>query len=424
MKNRDVLQHNVYAAACGLLALSVCAAHANSEPRLVAITAGSCNSDSWGSRISSDGAVVVGTSANNNPNRYDRPFLWRGPDNATFPPGINDFHIYFNAMYPFDVSDDGRVIVGETVRLIDGSSGWSYEYSRWTWTWPNRFEPGNYDAISGDGTTFVMYDRPAAIVRAGQYIPLGSLPERATSKAIAISRNGTVVCGVATQDASGAAALPFRWTRDLGMTALQLPVWSAGGAATAMSNDGRFIAGLVQSHLGQTTIVRWDASNSVTPLFDLNIDPSCISVRAISDDGRTIVGNLSLCSPPQSPFFWREGVGLRALGDEVRRVGLPQSASFDPRTVTDMTADGRTFIGAGNGVPSVGSCAGLLLTGGYLVTLPCLSDYNANNSVDFFDYLDFMQDFSDEAPKADLTGDGVVDLFDYLPFVEAFDRGC
>jgi hypothetical protein len=55
---------------------------------------------------------------------------------------------------------------------------------------------------------------------------------------------------------------------------------------------------------------------------------------------------------------------------------------------------------------------------------PCPADFNGDSTVDFFDYLDFVQVFSVESPSADFNGDNTVDFFDYLDFVAAFDAGC
>jgi hypothetical protein len=56
---------------------------------------------------------------------------------------------------------------------------------------------------------------------------------------------------------------------------------------------------------------------------------------------------------------------------------------------------------------------------------PCLAaDFNGDNQVDFFDYLDFVQAFDNEADSADFNGDNQVDFFDYLDFASAFDSAC
>ncbi len=50
------------------------------------------------------------------------------------------------------------------------------------------------------------------------------------------------------------------------------------------------------------------------------------------------------------------------------------------------------------------------------------ADYNGDGVVDFFDYLDFVDDFSGGMLDADFNEDGVIDFFDYLDFVDAFAR--
>ncbi len=59
-----------------------------------------------------------------------------------------------------------------------------------------------------------------------------------------------------------------------------------------------------------------------------------------------------------------------------------------------------------------------------MVPSPCDADFNEDGSLDFFDYLDFVDTFSALQPEADFNRDSVVDFFDYLDFVDAFSRGC
>ncbi len=56
--------------------------------------------------------------------------------------------------------------------------------------------------------------------------------------------------------------------------------------------------------------------------------------------------------------------------------------------------------------------------------LLCAADFNADGTVDFFDYLDFVAGFSAGESTADFNSDGVIDFFDYLDFVAAFSQGC
>ncbi len=54
----------------------------------------------------------------------------------------------------------------------------------------------------------------------------------------------------------------------------------------------------------------------------------------------------------------------------------------------------------------------------------CAADFNCDGTVDFFDYLDFVDAFSSLEDNADFNGDSIVDFFDYLDFVDAFSVGC
>ncbi len=54
----------------------------------------------------------------------------------------------------------------------------------------------------------------------------------------------------------------------------------------------------------------------------------------------------------------------------------------------------------------------------------CAADFNCDQGVDFFDYLDFVDEFSSQSPAADFNGDSSIDFFDYLDFVDEFSIGC
>lgn len=52
----------------------------------------------------------------------------------------------------------------------------------------------------------------------------------------------------------------------------------------------------------------------------------------------------------------------------------------------------------------------------------CPSDWDLDGDVDFFDYLDFVDQYA--GGSADFNRDDVTDWFDYLDFVQAFAAGC
>ena len=61
---------------------------------------------------------------------------------------------------------------------------------------------------------------------------------------------------------------------------------------------------------------------------------------------------------------------------------------------------------------------------GALAPIPCQADFNYDCGIDLFDYLDFVDAFSTNAPEADFNQDDVIDFFDYLDFVAVFSQGC
>ena len=72
--------------------------------------------------------------------------------------------------------------------------------------------------------------------------------------------------------------------------------------------------------------------------------------------------------------------------------------------------------------------SGMMMDGTYHAFLAtpftCTADFNGDSSVDFFDYLDFVNAFSTGDVRADFNHDGAIDFFDYLDFVDAFSVGC
>ena len=59
---------------------------------------------------------------------------------------------------------------------------------------------------------------------------------------------------------------------------------------------------------------------------------------------------------------------------------------------------------------------------GVSLLVTALGDFNSDGSVDFFDYLDFVDAFTQSTNTADFNVDGSIDFFDYLDFVDAFTR--
>ncbi|MBM4108497.1 MAG: hypothetical protein FJ255_06750 [Phycisphaerae bacterium] len=54
----------------------------------------------------------------------------------------------------------------------------------------------------------------------------------------------------------------------------------------------------------------------------------------------------------------------------------------------------------------------------------CLADWNLDGTVDFNDFLAFLNDFNAALPRADLNADGTIDFNDFLVFLNLFSAGC
>lgn len=54
----------------------------------------------------------------------------------------------------------------------------------------------------------------------------------------------------------------------------------------------------------------------------------------------------------------------------------------------------------------------------------CPADLTGDGIVDFGDYLEFLNLFDAQDPRADFDGDGIVAFSDYLDFLNRFDAGC
>ncbi len=116
----------------------------------------------------------------------------------------------------------------------------------------------------------------------------------------------------------------------------------------------------------------------------------------------------------------REGDNIQLAPGDVRTI----SALWLASTGNSSGADGRgSQIGGGETIVAQlafvqGGNAIVQIFGG------CSADFNADDQVDFFDYLDFVDAFSQNDARADFNSDGEVDFFDYLDFVDDFSTGC
>jgi len=71
----------------------------------------------------------------------------------------------------------------------------------------------------------------------------------------------------------------------------------------------------------------------------------------------------------------------------------------------------------------IGDVCGTVTTAKATVTV-CAVDLNCDRFVDFSDYLEFLNRYDTQDPRADLNKDGFVDFTDYLEFLNLYNEGC
>jgi uncharacterized membrane protein len=299
------------------------------------------------------------------------------------------------------VSDDGRLIVGGT---NSGAMLWRPEG-------PTVLGPGYCEDVDATGAVvvgelltfhgFVAF----AYFTTGALIDLPPAEGDLESLAFAVDASGALAVG----STSGPSTRACLWNTTGGPpTILDSPALLA--CAKDISGDGRVIVGYSFDGTSNAA-VRW-----VDGVYEEIIPAEMGAVATgVSSDGRVIVGTASHFG---GAFVWDAVHGARSLQLIVPSDRLNPTVLWLERA-TGISDDGRKIVGTGLAADTLDSFA-------WEIELPadCVADFNADLTVDFFDYLDFVSAFDADDPRADLDTNGSIDFFDYLDFVAAFDAGC
>jgi probable HAF family extracellular repeat protein len=151
--------------------------------------------------------------------------------------------------------------------------------------------------------------------------------------ASAISDDSRVVVGTGS-DFGRATWQPFRWTRDTGVTSIDVP--QSNAHATGVSGDGRVIIGTSVdfNHLTGARVFRWTETNGLEFLPSLH-SRGDHRPTGVSYDGSVIVGT-AWTDDGYRAFRW-------TAEDSARPIEVPQG--FSASTAADTSADGRFMIG-------------------------------------------------------------------------------
>jgi uncharacterized membrane protein len=390
--------------------------------------------------VSGDGRVIVGGSITGGGgfSQQFSPFRWTQEE------GIRALVTEFGSTVAAAVSSDGSVIVGYADFGVFSPLG--AQAFRWTQTTGvvllgdlpggniasfGRAMSSDGSRIAGIGASALGTEAFVLDVETAAFTPLGALsPNPFASFAVGMSGDGTVVVGASSTPVTTQSA--FRWTAAGGMQALGLPQVPTGvvpaSNALAISRDGQVIVGQARNMTsGQGgEAFRWTQAGGYEFLGDLPGGAFQSFAYASNADGSVIVGRASVqgtCGPfgcgsfPRA-FIWTRASGMQDLPELLRSKGLDLTGwrLDEARGVSD---DGRVIVGTG--LNPRGQIEGWVAD---LGAAECRADFNANGTLDFFDYLDLVAAFDASEPASDYDGNGTIDFFDYLDFVDDFAAGC
>jgi len=248
--------------------------------------------------VSANGAVIVGGGDALNTNPLTG-FRWTADEGAQPVEALPASHLCHVA----GVSGDGAVVVGTCLQVNNTAFRWTASMGSVAL---GRFGTGSNQqsaalAISMDGSVIVGAGHPAltgAVMWSADGSPtiLGKLPGDAAGAATAVSRDGSVVVGSSTDNAGTSRA--FRWTQQTGMVDLGNSVSGLlGSFASSVSGSGNIIVGWGPTANGDVALI-WDTDHGLRPL-DVALEADyqtqitgwkLTQATAISDDGRTIAG--------------------------------------------------------------------------------------------------------------------------------------
>jgi hypothetical protein len=189
--------------------------------------------------------------------------------------------------------------------------------------------------------------------------------------------------------------------------------------ALAVSDDGSTVVGF-----SGFRAFRWTADSGMVELGELPGGSSSHWAVAVSENGSVIVGSCSAAGRRRA-FIWDESNGMRELQSILVGLGIDLSG-WTLEAATDVSADGRTIVGGGQN-PNGQTEAWIAFLGDPLPP-PCPGDVNGDRVIDLSDLATLLAHFG--APSGatpadgDLDGDTDVDLSDLTVLLANFGATC
>lgn len=299
--------------------------------------------------ISADGNTATGYS--DNAASQDRAIRW------TFLGGTQDM-----GFLPGGVSNSYGEASDATGTILAGY-GDSGSTRAFRWTTGGGYQvlpvasgasPGNFNQASGinqagnivvgtaglsSGARAFLWNSASPATSAN----LGVLSGQSSSGAAAVSGDGSTVVG-----SSGPFAI--RYTAGGGMVSLGSVPGQAWALGEAVNTDGSVITG--RYSLGGEFGYRWTQATGMVPLPQTPSGCIALRPRAISGDGKLIIGQVVDNTAGFTAFVWTPAMGTQLLANHLAARGV-NLAGWQLTDATGISADGRAMCGDGfyNGVP-------------------------------------------------------------------------
>lgn len=238
----------------------------------------------------------------------------------------------------------------------------------------------------------------------------------------AISADGGAVAGVFSVQPSGSGARGYIWTSDTGVVDMNLPSptswpsvgwisadgstvigdsqngsvwsafrWQAGNLTFLPGVNGGPATDVIASPDGQTIVGRGNGNrmtvwrNDVPTEYGASPSPyNGFEPFGVSADGGTVVGWMYNTSTGGTKgFIWKKNTGFREAAPYLVQLGVTMPG-WDIREVSDISHDGRTVIGRGNG--------GLFRVQN-VIPPACEGDFDGDGDVDTADLAELLGGF-------------------------------
>ena len=309
--------------------------------------------------VSADGSVVVGSRATGS--EQERAVRWTRAG-GTQPLELGDAHSVAS-----DVSADGSVVVGQI--FLDSGP----EAFRWTagggmerlGDLPGGTFASGATGVSADGSVVVGHGHSGGALdpfQAFRWTAAGGMqglgPVSSDIRSVSVSGDGSVVAG--TRAPSSGSYEAFRWTQSGGVEGLgDLPGGASVSLAFAISADGSTIVGASPSSFASWEPFRWTQSGGMHGLGPPYTGFS--GAYGVSANGSVIVGWDELGG---APFIWDAANGTRSLQQVLTNDYGLDLGGAELITARAISADGRTIVGDGwiATIPEPSSLAVLGLT--------------------------------------------------------------